>query len=103
LVLPYAIAHGITWNEVILVIIGVVKAAATEFGVIIRTDGFIDATSNKATVNDPAVVTSVPPMAGPVGVAGDSGAVAGLVVDHQARKLITTGSPMTQGTYTDSQ
>lgn len=38
LILPYAISHGITWNEIILVVIGVIKAAATEFGVQIRTD-----------------------------------------------------------------
>jgi len=55
LVLPYAISHQITWSEVILVLIGVIKAAATEFGVQIRTDGLIVSPSNSATVDDKGV------------------------------------------------
>jgi hypothetical protein len=88
LVLPYAIAHGITWNEVILVLIGVIKAAATELGVNIRTDNIIDATGSGAPT-DPAVITSVP-------------AHAGLVADSVAIKAVG-GSPMTPSTIVSSQ
>lgn len=66
LVLPFALAGAITWNEILLVVIGVIKAAATEFGVAIRTDGVIDATGSSATVADPAVVTTLPAQGSPM-------------------------------------
>lgn len=84
LVLPYAVQGHITWNEIVLVIIGVIKAAATEFGVAIRTDGLVQATGT-GTSNDPAVVTSVAPTH--------------LVEDAQALKA----SPMTPSTIKNSQ
>jgi len=38
LVIPYAVAGHITGPQIVLVVIGVIKALATEFGVQIRTD-----------------------------------------------------------------
>jgi hypothetical protein len=38
LVIPFAVAGHITGPQIVLVIIGIIKAAATEFGVQIRTD-----------------------------------------------------------------
>ena len=43
LVIPFAIVGAITGQEIILVIIGILKAAATEFGVNIRTDSLLEA------------------------------------------------------------
>lgn len=54
LVLPFAISGFITWDQVILVIIGFIKAAATEFGVQIRTDSVL--TGDPGSVLDPAAV-----------------------------------------------
>jgi hypothetical protein len=57
LVLPFAIAGFITWDQVLLVIIGFIKAAATEFGVQIRTDSVL--TGEPGSVVDlPAVAAS---------------------------------------------
>lgn len=58
LILPYAISGHITQSEIILVIVGVIKAAATEFGVIIRTDNVVQATG-VGTSASPAVITSL--------------------------------------------
>lgn len=64
LVLPFAIQGHISQSEIILVVIGVIKAAATEFGVVIRTDsvavGTADTVVDSAAlkVKTPAVVTS---------------------------------------------
>lgn len=54
LVLPFAIVGFITWDQVILVIIGFIKAAATEFGVQIRTDSVL--TGDPGSVLDPSAV-----------------------------------------------
>lgn len=58
LVLPYAVSGHIDRSEIILVVIGFLKAAATEFGVIIRVDNVIPAVG-AGTKEDPAVVTSL--------------------------------------------
>lgn len=57
LVLPYAITGNITSPEVILVVIGLVKAFATQIGVVIRAD---DAVASAPT---PVVVTAGTPSA----------------------------------------
>jgi hypothetical protein len=58
LILPYAITGSITQSEIILVVVGIIKAAATEFGVVIRTDNMVTATG-AGTSASPAVITSL--------------------------------------------
>lgn len=71
-VLPFAIAHTLTWANALLIAVALVKALATHFGVTLRTDTAIDAgTANAAA---PAIITTLPAAALPTTdaiVAGD--------------------------------
>lgn len=62
LVLPYAIAGVITREQIFIVVIGVIKAAATEFGVQIRTDPKLggDALGTVEVVTPDTDLTSLP-------------------------------------------
>lgn len=59
LILPYAIMHNITGQEIVLVVIGIIKAATTEFGVKIRTDDLVAeaAVAAKGSPMDPRNVS----------------------------------------------
>lgn len=52
LVIPYVVEGHITGPQIVLVVIGVIKALATEFGVQIRTDPIVTPAPN--AVIDPA-------------------------------------------------
>lgn len=54
-VLPFAIDHTVTWANVLLIVIAVVKALSAHFGIIVRADSAPIVTGSTSTPGTPAV------------------------------------------------
>lgn len=66
LVIPFALAGHITRAQVVLVVIGVVKALATQVGVTIRTDATVAAAPTPVVIAEPEDTADVVPVANSV-------------------------------------
>lgn len=65
LVIPYFISGHITRAEVLLVIIGVIKAAATQLGIVIRTDPALASVDGHGVFNITSLIPEAQPTISP--------------------------------------